>query len=259
LENLHVSKEADGRVALLTLARPQHMNALSSGLLRDLEQAISEAEDTPEVGAVVVTGEGRAFCGGADIAELRASSRSEAAAYIRRIQGVCNRVEASRFPVLAAVGGVAFGGGFELALACDLVVAEEQSRFAVPEVKLGLIPGGGGTQRLPRLVGRNRAKELLYFGEPITADQALAFGVVNRVVEKGESLDEALRWATELSERPPLAVGIAKRVVNQGIQADLQTGLELEAQGIGLLFGTRDQVEGMNAFLEKRAAKFIGE
>jgi enoyl-CoA hydratase/carnithine racemase len=161
--------------------------------------------------------------------------------------------------VLAAVGGVAFGGGFELALACDLVVAEQQSRFAVPEVKLGLIPGGGGTQRLPRLVGRNRAKELLYFGEPITADQALSFGVVNRVVGKGESLDEALRWATELSERAPLAVGIAKRVINQGIQADLQTGLELEAQGIALLFGTRDQVEGMNAFLEKRAAKFIGE
>jgi enoyl-CoA hydratase len=259
VENLKVSREAGGRVALLTLARPEHMNALSSGLLRDLGRAISEAEDSPEVGAVVVTGEGRAFCAGADIAELQSSSRSEAAAYIRRIQGACNSVEASRFPVLAAVGGVAFGGGFELALACDLVVAEEQARFGVPEVRLGLIPGGGGTQRLPRLVGRNRAKELVFFGEPISAGRALELGAVNRVVPRGESLGEALRWAAELCERPPLALGAAKRVINQGIQADLRTGLELEAQGIASLFGTRDQVEGMNAFLEKREAKFTGE
>jgi enoyl-CoA hydratase/carnithine racemase len=259
VENLKVSREAGGRVALLTLARPEHMNALSSGLLRDLGRAISEAEDSPEVGAVVVTGEGRAFCAGADIAELQSSSRSEAPAYIRRIQGACNRVEASRFPVLAAVGGVAFGGGFELALACDLVVAEEQARFGVPEVRLGLIPGGGGTQRLPRLVGRNRAKELIFFGEAISASKALEFGVVNRVVPQGEALAAALSWAAELCERPPLALGAAKRVINQGIQADLQTGLELEAQGITALFGTRDQVEGMSAFLEKRQAKFTGE
>jgi len=259
LENLKVSREAGGRVTLLTLSRPEQLNALSSGLLRDLEQAISEAEESPEVRAVVVTGEGRVFCAGADIAELRVKSRSEAAAYVKLAQGVCNRIEASRLPVLAAVGGIAFGGGFELALSCDLILAEERSRFGLPEVKLGLIPGAGGTQRLPRLVGRNRAKELVYLGEPIPADKALELGVVNRVVPEGEALSVALEWAAELSERAPLALDVAKRVINQGVQADLGTGLELEAQGIALLFGTEDQVEGLSAFLEKRAARFTGK
>jgi enoyl-CoA hydratase len=259
LEHLKVSKEAGGRVALLTLARPEQMNALSSGLLREVERAITDAEDSPEVRAVVVTGEGRAFCAGADIAELRVKSRSEAAEYVRLAQGVCNRIEACSLPVLAAVHGIAFGGGFELVLSCDLILAEERSRFGVPEVKLGLIPGAGGTQRLPRLVGRNRAKELISFGDPILADRALELGVVNRVVPEGEALSVALEWAAELSERAPLALEVAKRVINQGIQTDLRTGLELEAQGIALLFGTEDQVEGLSAFLEKRKAKFAGE
>lgn len=258
MEHLKVSREAEGRVALITLARPQQMNALSSGLLRELERAISEAEDSQEVRAVVVTGEGGVFCAGADIAELRVKSRSEAAAYVRLTQGVCNRIEACKVPVVAAVHGIAFGGGFEMALSCDLILADERARFAVPEVKLGLIPGAGGTQRLPRLVGRNRAKELIYFGEPIAADEALALGVVNRVVPEGKVLNAALEWAAELSERPPLALDAAKRAVNHGIQADLRTGLEIEAQGIALLFDTEDQVEGLSAFLEKREARFTG-
>lgn len=245
-------------MALLTFSRPRQMNALTSGLLRELERAISEAEESPEVRAVVVAGEGRAFCAGADITELRGKSRDEAAEYIRRIQGVCNRIEACRLPVLAAVSGVAFGGGFELALACDLVLADEGARFGLPEVKIGVIPGGGGTQRLPRLVGRNRAKEIVFFGDPIPAAKALELGIVNRVVPDGKALDAALGWAAELSGRAPLALGVAKRVLDQGLQADLRTGLELEAQGIALLFGTEDQAEGMSAFLEKREAKFSG-
>jgi enoyl-CoA hydratase len=258
MDQLNVSTTADGRVALLTLARPERMNALSSRLLAALERATAEAEADPDVRAVVIGGEGRAFCAGADIAELQQATRLQAAAYVRRIQRVCARLEASRLPVLAAVDGIAFGGGFELALSCDLVVAGERASFGLPEITLGVIPGGGGTQRLPRLAGRNRAKELILLGEPISAHTARELGVVNRVVADGEAPGAALEWAARLSERAPLALGVAKRVVDQGIQADLATGHELEAQGVAALFGTGDQAEGMNAFLEKRAARFSG-
>jgi enoyl-CoA hydratase len=247
MDQLNVSTTAGGRPARLTLARPERMNALSSRLLEALERAIAEAEASPDIRALVIGGEGRAFCAGADIAELKQATRQEASAYVRRIQRVCARLEASRLPVLAAVGGIAFGGGFELALSCDLVVAEEKANFALPEITLGVIPGGGGTQRLPRLAGRNRAKELIFLGEPISAHTASELGVVNRVVADGEAPGAALEWAARLSERAPLAVRVAKRVVDQGIQADVATGLELEAQGFGALFGTGDQAEGMNA------------
>jgi enoyl-CoA hydratase len=160
--------------------------------------------------------------------------------------------------VLAAVDGIAFGGAFELALSCDLVVAGEHATFALPEIALGVIPGGGGTQRLPRLVGRNRAKELAFLGEPISALRAAELRVVNRVAGDGEALDTALDWATRLTERAPLAIGVAKRVIDQGLQADVATALELEVQGFAALFGTGDQTEGMTAFLEKRAARFTG-
>ncbi len=257
MEHLKLSREADGRVAVLTLARDEQLNALSSGLLQELEQALYEAEDSPEVRAVVIAGEGRAFCAGADIAELRTKSKGEAMDYIGRIQGVCNRIEACRMPVLAAVSGIAFGGGFELALACDLIVADERASFGLPEAKIGVIPGGGGTQRLPQLVGTNQAKELIFFGDPIPADRAQEFGIVNRVAQ--DALDEALQWATRLSEGAPLALGTAKRVIDQGIQTDLGTGLEFEAQGIAALFDTADQTEGMSAFLQKHEARFAGE
>jgi enoyl-CoA hydratase/carnithine racemase len=215
MDQLNVSTRADGRVALLTLARPERLNALSSPLLDALEGAIADAHARPEVRAVVVAGEGRAFCAGADIAELQGASRQQAGAYVRRIQRVCARLEASPLPVLAAVDGIAFGGGFELALSCDLVVAGEHATFGLPEIALGVIPGGGGTQRLPRLVGRNRAKELVFLGEPISALRAGELGVVNRVARDGEALDTALDWATRLTERAPLAIGVAKRVIDR--------------------------------------------
>ena len=227
-------------------------------LLEELQRALSEAEDSREVAAVVLRGEGRAFCAGADIDELRRASRSEAAAYIRRIQGACARLEALRRPVLAAVHGVVFGGGLELALACDLVVAEVQTRFGLPEVKLGLIQVGEA-RSASRLVGRNRAKELVFFGEPIHADTALELGIVNRVVPEGEAFSAALGWAAKLSTRPPLALGVAKRSWTKGSRPTLVPGWSSRPRGLPRCSARVPSAEGMSAFLEKRTANFTGE
>lgn len=252
--------EERGPVALLTLNRPSRLNALSTSLLQALEKALNEVEARPHLRAVVLAGAGRVFCAGADIAELKSKAGAlAAAAYIEQIQRVVNRVEALPLPVIAAVHGLAFGGGFELALAADLIVAEDQTQFALPEVKIGVIPGAGGTQRLPRLVGRNRAKELLFSGDFIDAHRAEAWGIVNRVVPAGEAQSEALSWAASLAERAPVALRLAKRAVNRGLETSLEAGLDLEMEAILILFGTRDQKEGMQAFLEKRAPQFIGE
>lgn len=252
--------EERGPVALLTLNRPSRLNALSTSLLQALEKALNEVEARPHLRAVVLAGAGRVFCAGADIAELKSKAGAlAAAAYIEQIQRVVNRVEALPLPVIAAVHGLAFGGGFELALAADLIVAEDQTQFALPEVKIGVIPGAGGTQRLPRLVGRNRAKELLFSGDSIDAHRAEAWGIVNRVVPAGEAQSEALSWAASLAERAPVALRLAKRAVNRGLETSLEAGLDLEMEAILILFGTRDQKEGMQAFLEKRAPQFMGE
>jgi len=249
-----------GAVARLTLNRPARLNALSTSLLFAIDRALDEVLEKRHLRALVLAGSGKVFCAGADIDELRSKETAlQAGAYIEQIQRVFSRLEALPIPTVAAVHGAALGGGFEMALAADLIVAEESARFGLPEVNLGVIPGAGGTQRLPRLIGRNRAKELLMTGEPIPARKACEWGIVNRVVPAGEALAAATALAEQLAAKAPAAIKMAKQVVNCGAETDLQSGLVMEAQAITILFGTRDQKEGMSAFLEKRAARFTGE
>lgn len=255
-----ISHLEDSRIALLKLNRPEKRNALSNSLLEALDAAFTNVQQDPVVRVIVIGAQGSEFCAGADIAELRAKeSAVEAAGYIKQIQRIYRKMEALDRPVIAAVQGVALGGGFELCLACDLVIAEETARFGLPEVNLGILPGAGGTQRLPRIVGRNRAKAILFSGEPVSAKEMQAAGVVHSVVPHGEAERQAVDLAKKLAEKPPLAIAKLKQLVNQGVQANLETGLQLEIESITTLFGTQDQKEGMSAFLEKRIPHFRGE
>ena len=250
----------EDRVAIVALNRPRSLNALNRKLIEELDQALSALEGDAEVGVVIITGQEKFFAVGADISEISGLDTPLAAqAFVTRINQVLNRLEALPKPVIAAVSGLALGGGCELALCCDLRIAAEGARFGQPEIKIGVIPGGGGTQRLPRLVGLGRAKELLFLGNPIDADEAFRIGLVNRVVPVGSLLDEAKKIAQELLKLPPLALRMTKWVVNEGINTDLRTGLGLEARCFEFLFSTADQKEGMKAFLEKRRPEFRGK
>ena len=249
--------ERRGAVALLTLNRPAALNALSSAVLRALEARVDEVERSREVRAVVVTGAGRAFAAGADIAEMRGFSTREAEAFSRLAHEVFAKLEALPVPVIAAVNGFAFGGGCELALACDWVYASADARFGQPEVKLGLLPGFGGSSRLPRQVGPAWAAELVLSGEPVDAALAARIGLVNRVFDDADAtLEGALESARAVSQKGPLAVANAKRVMQHGQDADLRAANTLEQQAFSALFASEECALGMDAFLKKREPKF---
>jgi enoyl-CoA hydratase len=249
---------ADG-VAVVTLHRPDQLNAFSSAAADAFADAVRAADDDPRVRAIVVAGEGRAFCAGADIAELDSLDGPHAfAAFVTRLTAAFGRLCESPKPSIAAIHGVALGGGLELALACDLRVAEETARLGVPEVKLGLLPGAAGTARLTRLLPNGIAKQMLLTGEPLTAADALRFGLVNEVVGRGRALDAALELARRLASLPPLALGAAKHLVDRGAAMPLDSAIALERQTVSMLFGTDDRVEGVRAFLEKRDPVFRG-
>jgi len=257
LKTLIVSIE--DRVAIITLNRPRHLNALNLELIEELDQALTAVEQDGQVGALIITGQEEFFAVGADLKEVEQLHNPLAAHdFVTRVNRVFNRLENFPRPVIAAISGLALGGGCELALCCDLRIAAEGARFGQPEIKLGLIPGAGGTQRLPRLVGQGRAKELLFFGNPIEAEEALRIGLVNRVVPAESLLAEARKMARQLLERPPLALRMTKLAVNQGGNTDLQTALALEARCFEFLFSTEDQKEGLKAFREKRTPAFKG-
>ena len=247
------------RIATLTVNRPDKLNALNDGTMMELGRAIDELRDDAGVAGIVVTGAGRAFVAGADIAELRAKSPREAHELARRGQETFRRFETSPKPVIAAVNGFALGGGCELAMACHLRLASESARFGQPEVKLGVIPGYGGTQRLARLVGRGRAMQLLLTGEMIDAAEAYRIGLVNRVVSGGESVvDVARAMVTSMLANAPLALAQCIGVVDRGIDLALDEALALEATAFGQLTATEDMREGTAAFLEKRPPSFRG-
>lgn len=251
-------KVAD-RVATVTVNRPDKLNALNDATMLELGRAIDEVRGDSAVSGVIVTGAGRAFVAGADIAELRAKSGTEAHKLARRGQEVFRRFETSPKPVIAAVNGFALGGGCELAMACHVRVASETARFGQPEVKLGVIPGYGGTQRLTRLVGRARALQLLMTGEMIDAAEAFRIGLVNRVVRPGEELlDVARAMLLQMLANAPLALAQCIDIVNRGAGLPLDEALELEATAFGGLMDTGDMREGTSAFLEKRAPAFRG-
>jgi enoyl-CoA hydratase len=246
------------RIATIVVNRPDKLNALNDATMLELERAIERVRGDDGVGGILVTGAGRAFVAGADIAELRAKSPPEAHELARRGQQIFRRFETSPKPVVAAVNGFALGGGCELAMACHVRVASESAKFGQPEVKLGIVPGYGGTQRLARLVGRGRALQLLLTGEMIDAAEAYRIGLVNRVVP-GESLMEAARaMLGQMLLNAPLALAQCISVVNGGVDIPLDEALAHEAAAFALLTATEDVREGTSAFLEKRAPTFHG-
>jgi enoyl-CoA hydratase len=248
---------ADG-IATLTVNRPDKLNALNDATMLELGRAIDQLRGDPQVGGIIVTGAGRAFVAGADIAELRSKSKEQMHELARRGQDVFRRFETSPKPVVAAVNGFALGGGCELALACHVRIASEQARFGQPEVKLGIIPGYGGTQRLTRIVGKGRALQLLLTGEIIDATEAHRIGLANQVVAAGALLDAARAMVRAMLANAPLALARCIEVVNQGADRPLGDALELEAGVFGELAATEDMREGTSAFLEKRPPTFRG-
>ncbi len=250
----------DGGIALLTVNRPEKLNALNSETVLELRDAVSRAGSDTEVRALIVTGAGeKAFVAGADINQLAALTPIEAQAYAERGQRVFREIEMLAKPTLAAINGYALGGGLELAMSCAVRVAAENARLGQPEVKLGILPGYGGTQRLPRLVGRGRALEMLLSGEPVTAAEAHRMGLVNHVVPQAELLEFSRQWLRKVLANAPLALGLTLQAVDVGLEAGLEQGLRFEAAAFGLTTATEDKREGTRAFLEKRAAAFAGK
>lgn len=242
--------------ATLTINRPEALNSLSAGVLAELDAAIARVEREPAIRAAIVTGAGRAFVAGADIEEISRLDSRSGVDFARRGQAVFSRIENLDKPVVAAVNGFALGGGTELALACHVRIASTRAKFGQPEVKLGILPGFGGTQRLTRLVGRGVATELILHGGHISAERALAIGLVNELVEPEQLLARARQWLVECFKNGPRALGASLRAIREGLDLALAGGLEREAQIFGELCGTPEMKEGTAAFLAKREPKF---
>jgi enoyl-CoA hydratase len=253
-----VVERAD-RIAIVTVNRPDRMNALDRAALDELDRTFARLAADPEIGGAILTGAGdRAFIAGADIGELAGLDPVAARGHALRGQAVCAAIEELGKPVVAAVNGFALGGGCEIAMACTLRIASERARFGQPEVKLGVIPGFGGTQRLARLVGRGKAMELILSGEMIDAAEAHRLGLVNRVVPPEQLLDASRDLLGKILANGPLAVRHAIEAVHHGLEMPLEEALFLEANLFGVTFGTEDMKEGTRAFLEKRAPRFRG-
>ena len=248
----------DDAVAVVTLHRPEAKNALNMMLMGELLTLFSRLRDNKDVHGIVLTGEGSCFCAGADIADMRDLTPLAAGALAEAGQRLMFAIETVGKPVIAAVNGPALGGGMELAMACDFIVAGDAARFAQPEILLGVIPGFGGTQRLARLVGKAWAKQLIFTGERLTAAEAFAIGLVNRVVADADLLSDSVALMKSIASRGGLSLRVAKEVIDAGYDLDLRNACLLERDAFALCFTTEDQKEGMAAFLEKRPARFPG-
>jgi enoyl-CoA hydratase/carnithine racemase len=248
--------EKENGIVTITLNRPERLNAINYQLAVDLEGLVTEMEEDHEARVIIITGAGRGFCAGADIKAM-ADPNAKPIPMGRRYT-FFNRIEDMGKPVIAAINGACNGGGLEIALCCDFRIASEEATFGLGEVKLGIIPAAGGTARLPRLIGIGRAKEFLYFGNRVGAQEAYQIGMINKVVPPAELMPEAKRWAAELVDRPPLSLKALKYCVNVGMQMDLLGAIEYEAKQAAFLTKTEDIVEGMRAFVEKRKPQFKG-
>lgn len=256
---VRVDVDADG-IATLTVNRPKALNALNSEVLDSIHAEVRKLEASGDAKALVLTGAGdKAFVAGADIAEMKDYGPAEAEEFSMRGQNAFQALQEFPGPVIAAVNGFALGGGFELALACDVLVASSSAKVGLPETTLGVIPGFGGTQTLPRRVGPGHAKRLLFTGAMLDAEEAARIGAVDLVVAPEELMETAYGIARKAGKNGPLAVARAKRLVNEGAHMDLREAIKLEAIAFGEVFGTSDQKEGMAAFLEKRKPAFQGE
>lgn len=257
MELEHVKMEVKGNVGIITLDRAKSLNALNSNLLKELAQVVQHLKENHIINAVIITGAGeKAFVAGADIAEMKDLTIMEARGFSALGQQVFNEIENLPQPVIAAVNGFALGGGCELALACDIRLACPEAKFGQPEVGLGIIAGFGGTQRLSRLVGTSRAKELLFTGKIISAEEAAEYGLVNKIVAKEELLNEAEQLAQSILKNSSNAVWLTKEAINRGRELDQTSGIQLEADLFSLAFSHEDQREGMEAFLNKRKPAF---
>ncbi len=255
LENLLL--EVKDRIATVTMNRPAAMNAMTRGTLEELECVVAEIERDSEIRAVIVTGAGaKAFVAGADIAVMRDMISAEARELALLAHRIYAAMEASSKPFIAAVNGYALGGGCELALACDIRLASQNAKFGQPEINIGILPGFGGSQRLPRLIGKGRALEMILTGEMIDAEEALRIGLVNRVVPQEELLEEARKLAAKIASKGRVATRLCKEAVVHGMEMDLARACFYEAELFGYSFSTFDQKEGMGAFLEKRPPVF---
>jgi enoyl-CoA hydratase len=249
--------EIHGQVGLVRINRPKARNALNSTVLHELGDALETFDADPALGAIVITGDDQAFAAGADIKEMADASAMHMLTQSHIPQ--FDRIRAIHKPVIAAVSGWCLGGGNELAMACDMIIASETARFGQPEINLGVIPGAGGTQRLTRAVGKALAMEIVLNNRLLTAEEARDFGLVNRVVPIERYLEEALQLAAEIAARAPLAVRLGKEAVNQAFESFLSDGLADERRAFYMLFASQDQKEGMRAFVEKRKANWKGE
>ncbi len=254
----NLSIEQQGPIRVITINRPDKLNALNQNTLDEIKEAIQEVYDAKEVKGVIITGAGeKAFVAGADIQELAALNEVNARKFAENGQEIFNLIENCQTPIIAAVNGFALGGGCELAMACHMRVASEDAKFGQPEVNLGIIPGYGGTQRLTQLIGKGKAVELMLTGDMITAEQALALGLVNHVVPKGEALNKATEILTKIAGKAPLAIGMVIDCVNAVYNPE-ENGYQTEANSFARCCGSEDFVEGTTAFLEKRKPAFKG-
>ena len=249
----------EGNLVVLTLNRPDKLNALNAELLAELDAALATLSADPSVSCAILTGAGdKAFAAGADIAAMLEMSTEQARAFSELGHRICSRIEKASFPVIGAINGFALGGGCELALACDFLYASDKAKLGQPEVNLGVMPGFGGTQRLARRVGIGRARELCYTGDTVSADEAWRIGLVNAVVPAAELMTKVREVATKIASKGRLAVAQCKRVLYTGADVPLDVANALETQSFAMLFGTQDRAEGMKAFLEKRKPTFTG-
>ncbi len=253
-ENINLSIE--NGIATITMDRPQALNALNSQTLKELNSIIDELECNDDVRVLIITGNGKSFVAGADISEMKELNSVQGRKFGLLGNKIFRRLEMMEKPIIAAVNGFALGGGCELSMACDIRIASSKAKFGQPEVSLGITPGFGGTQRLARLVGVGKAKELIFTGDVIKADEALKIGLVNSVVEPEELMNVAKQMAEKIKNNAPIAVAYSKVAINRGVEVDIETGLMYEGEVFGSCFSTEDQKEGMSAFLEKREKSF---
>ena len=257
-KHVQLHKNEQG-IGIVTLSRTDAANALSIQLLNDLQSILNEVKTDRNIRVAVITGAGeKAFCAGADLKERRGMNEQQVRETVALIRSTINAVEALPQPVIAAINGVAFGGGLELALACDVRIAAEHAQMGLTETSWAIIPGAGGTQRLPRLISVGRAKELIYTARRITAEEAYQYGIVEHVVPYEELMNKALSLAEEMAVNAPLSLIQAKAAINKGIEVDLHSGLKIEELAYNALIPTEDRLEGLRAFAEKRPPQYKG-
>ncbi|RFU60580.1 enoyl-CoA hydratase [Peribacillus glennii] len=256
---IELNREITG-IAIVTLNRPQAANALSLDMLKELNGVMKQLRYDPSLRCIILTGSGeKAFCAGADLKERRSMKEAEVKRTVKLIGYTISSIEELPQPVIAAINGSAFGGGLELALACDIRIAADSAKMGLTETSLGIIPGAGGTQRLPRIIGTSRAKELIFTARRIDAFEAERLGLISKITDSGQLLKTAVSLANEIARNAPIALQAAKQAINQGVETDIATGLKIEELCYGRTISTSDRLEGLNAFKEKRTPIFTGE